>query len=135
VCHLVGHLARSFQADLLIKWNDQASAPKASRTSESLLFGRLLFPCFICELVLKGQYLLGGFIISRWMHTHPSLGLMDILETSVHHFLEGQVSQVQQTGGSEPSFTDNVLSKRHANSYLQSRLVSLLQAALAAIPN
>jgi hypothetical protein len=60
---------------------------------------------------------------------------MDILETSMHHFLEGQVSQVQQTGGSEPSFTDNVLSERHANSYLQSRLVSLLQATLVAIPN
>ncbi|GJM87674.1 hypothetical protein PR202_ga03652 [Eleusine coracana subsp. coracana] len=134
MCHLVGHLAKSFQTDLLVKWNDKASSPRASRTSESLLFGRLLFPCFICELVLKGQYLLAGFIISKWMHTHPSLGLMDILETSVRQFLEGQLAQVQQLGGSEPSFSDNVLSARHTISTLQSRLVSLLEAALSALP-
>jgi neuroblastoma-amplified sequence len=93
-----------------------------------------LFPCFICELVLNGQYLLAGFIISMWMHTHPSLGLMDTLETSVRHFLEAQFAQVQQLGGDEASFTDNVLSARHGIPSLQSRLVSLLLAALAALP-
>ncbi|TVU51498.1 hypothetical protein EJB05_02930 [Eragrostis curvula] len=135
VCHLVGHLARSFQTDLLVQWNDEANLPKASRTSEPLLFGRVLFPCFICELVLKGQYLLAGFIISRWMHIHPSLGLMDVLETSVRRFLEGQVAQAQQFGGGEPSLTDNGISARNAISTLQSRVLSLLQAALAALPN
>jgi hypothetical protein len=70
VCHLVGHLARSFHTDLLIKWDDEASTPRATRTSESLLFGRLLFLCFICELVPKCQNLLAGFIISKWIHTH-----------------------------------------------------------------
>jgi neuroblastoma-amplified sequence len=134
VCHLVGHLARSFQTDLLVTWNDKSSTPKASCTNESQLFARLLFPCFICELVLKGQYLLAGFIISKWMHTHLSLGLMDTLEISVRHFLEAQFVIVRQLGGDEASFTDNVLSARHAISSLHLRLVSLLQAALAALP-
>ncbi|PUZ63355.1 hypothetical protein GQ55_3G061300 [Panicum hallii var. hallii] len=90
--HLVGNLARSFQTDLLMQWNDQAT----SKSDGSLLFGRVLFPCFISELVLRCQYLLAGFVISRWMHTHPSLGLMDIAETSIRRFLQGQVTQAEQ---------------------------------------
>ncbi|XP_062204468.1 MAG2-interacting protein 2-like isoform X2 [Phragmites australis] len=135
ICHLVGHLARSFQAHLLVQWNDEANTPKASKINGSLLFGRVLFPCFISELVLKGHYLLAGFVISRWMHTHPSLGLMDIVETSVRRFLEGQIAQAQELGGSDASFADNELSVRHTISTLRSKHVSLLQAALAALPN
>ncbi|KAL6642432.1 hypothetical protein ACP70R_020613 [Stipagrostis hirtigluma subsp. patula] len=133
LCHLVGHLARSFQVDLLIRWNE-ANTPNTSKMYGSLLFGRVLFPCFISELVLRGQYLLAGFIISRCMHTHPSLGLMDIIEASVRRFLEGQVAQAQDLGGSDSSFTDNELSVRHTISTLQSKLASLLQAALGALP-
>ncbi|XP_062202645.1 MAG2-interacting protein 2-like [Phragmites australis] len=135
VCHLVGHLARLFQAHLLVQWSDEARSPKTSEINGSLLFGRVLFPYFISELVLKGQYLLAGFVISRWMHTHPSLGLIDIVDTSVRRFLEGQVAQAQQLGGSEASFADNELSVRHTISTVRSKLVSHLQAALAALPN
>uniref|UniRef100_A0A0A9F637 Uncharacterized protein n=1 Tax=Arundo donax TaxID=35708 RepID=A0A0A9F637_ARUDO len=72
----------------------------------SLLFGGVLLPCFISELVLRGQYLLAGFVISKWMHTHPSLSLMDIVDTSVRRFPEGQVALAEQSGGSDASFTD-----------------------------
>ncbi|PUZ47434.1 hypothetical protein GQ55_7G164600 [Panicum hallii var. hallii] len=131
LCHLVGNLARSFQTDLLMQWNDQAM----SKSDGSLLFGRILFPCFISELVLRGQYLLAGFVISRWMHTHPSLGLMDIAETSVRRFLQGQVTQAEQPEGGDASFTDDEVSVKHTISTLRWKLVSLLQAALSALPN
>jgi hypothetical protein len=131
LCHLVGNLARSFQTDLLMQWNDQAM----SKSDGSLLFGRILFPCFISELVLRGQYLLAGFVISRWMHTHPSLGLMDIAETSVQRFLQGQVTQAEQPEGVDASFTDDEVSMKHTISTLQLKLVSLLRAALSALPN
>jgi len=131
ICHLVGHLARSFQTDLLIRWNDEGT----SKINRSLLFGRVLFPCFVSELVLRGQYLLAGFVISRWMHTHPSLGLMDITETSVRRFLQGQVAQAELVGRSDAAFTDGEVCVRHTISTLQSKLVSLLQSALAALPN
>ncbi|PAN38457.1 hypothetical protein PAHAL_7G173500 [Panicum hallii] len=131
LCHLVGNLARSFQTDLLMQWNDQAM----SKSDGSLLFGRILFPCFISELVLRGQYLLAGFVISRWMHTHPSLGLMDIAETSVQRFLQGQVTQAEQPEGGDASFTDDEVSVKHTISTLRLKLVSLLQAALSALPN
>ena len=131
LCHLVGNLARSFQTDLLMQWNDQAT----SKSDGSLLFGRVLFPCFISELVLRGQHLLAGFVISRWMHTHPSLGLMDIAETSVRRFLQGQVAQAEQPEGGDASFTDDEVSVKHTISTLRLKLVSLLQAALSALPN
>ncbi|CAN6344755.1 unnamed protein product [Urochloa humidicola] len=129
LCQLVGHLARSFQTGLLMQWNDEAT----SKSKGYLLFGRVLFPCFISELVLNGQYLLAGFIISRWMHTHPSLGLLDIAESSMRQFLQGQVAQAEQYEGN-PISTDE-LSGRHTISTLRSKLVSLLQAALSALPN
>uniref|UniRef100_K3Z324 Sec39 domain-containing protein n=1 Tax=Setaria italica TaxID=4555 RepID=K3Z324_SETIT len=131
LCHLVGHLARSFQTDLLMQWNDEAT----SKTNRSLLFGSVLFPYFISELVLKGQYLLAAFVISRWMHTHPSLGLMDIAETSVRRFLQGQVAQAEESRGGDASFTDDEVSVRLTISTLRSKFVSLLQAALSALPN
>ncbi|KAF8658210.1 hypothetical protein HU200_059430 [Digitaria exilis] len=131
LCHLVGHLARSFQTDLLMQWNDEAT----SKSNRSLLFGRVLFPCFISELVLRGQYLLAGFIVSIWMHTHPSLGLVDIAETSVRQFLQGQVAQAEQSGGGDASFTDGEVSVKHTISTLQLKLESVLQAALSALPN
>ncbi|KAJ1265588.1 hypothetical protein BS78_08G087500 [Paspalum vaginatum] len=130
ICHLVGHLASSFQTDLLVQWNDKAT----SKINRSLLFGRVLFPCFISELVVQGQYLLAGFIISRWMHTHPSLGLMDIAETSVRWFLQGQVTQAEQAGGSDAPFSSYEVYVRHTISALRLKLASLLQAALAALP-
>ncbi|KAG8051077.1 hypothetical protein GUJ93_ZPchr0009g1656 [Zizania palustris] len=135
VCHLVGYLARSLQNDLLLQWNNEAKTPKTSNINESLLFGRILFPCFISELVLRGQYLLAGFIISRWMHTHPSLGLMDVVEASVRQYLNCQVVQAQQLGATDASLIDKELSVSHSLSTLQSKLASLLQAALVALPN
>lgn len=137
ICHIVGHLARSSQNDLLVHWNDESSTPKTSKINGSLLFGKVkvLFPYFISELVLKGQYLLAGFVISRWMHTHPSLGLMDVVEPSVRQYLEGQVVQAQQLGGSDASFTEKELSASHTFCTLRLKLVSLLQAALVALSN
>ncbi|XP_040385831.1 MAG2-interacting protein 2 isoform X2 [Oryza brachyantha] len=135
ICHLVGHLARSSQKDLLVQWNNEVNAPETSKINKSLLFAKVLFPCFISELVLRGQYLLAGLVISRWMHTHPSLGLMDVVEASVRWYLDSQVAQAQQLGGTDGFLTDNGLSVNHALSTLRSNLVSLLQAALATLPN
>ncbi|KQJ90695.1 MAG2-interacting protein 2 isoform X2 [Brachypodium distachyon] len=135
ICHLVGHLARSFQNYLCVHWNDESNTLETSNLNQSLLFGKVLLPCFISELVLKGQYLVAGFAISRWMHTHPSLGLMDVVEPSVRCYLEGQVAQAQQVGGSDASFTEKEQHISHTLSTLRTKLVSTLQAALAALPN
>ena len=131
ICHLVGQLARSFQSDLCAHWKSELE------TSRSLLFGKVLLPCFISQLVLNGQYLLAGFVISRCMHTPSSLGLVDVVDPSVRRYLEGQVAQAQQqVGESDASFTENeLLSISRTLSSLRLKLVSLLQAALLALPN
>jgi molybdenum cofactor biosynthesis enzyme MoaA len=70
------------------------------------------------------------------MHTPASLGLMDVVEPSVRRYLEGQVRQAQQQAGeSDVSLTDNGLSISHTLSSLRLKLVSVLQAALVALPN
>jgi hypothetical protein len=136
ICHLVGQLARSFQNDLCAHWEAESNLSETSKTNCSLLFGKVLLPCFISELVLNGQYLLAGFVISRWMHTPASLGLMDVVEPSVRRYLEGQVAQAQQQAGErDVSLTENGLSISHTLSSLRLKLVSLLQAALVALPN
>jgi hypothetical protein len=136
ICHLVGQLARSFQNDLCAHWETESNLSDTSKTNCSLLFGKVLLPCFIAELVLNGQFLLAGFVILRWMHTPTSLGLMDVVEPSVRRYLEGQVSQAQQQAGeSDVSLTDNGLSISHTLCSLRLKLVSLLQAALVALPN
>jgi molybdenum cofactor biosynthesis enzyme MoaA len=61
---------------------------------------------------------------------------MDVVEPSVRRYLEGQVRQAQQQAGeSDVSLTDNGLSISHTLSSLRLKLVSLLQAALVALPN
>jgi hypothetical protein len=136
ICHLVGQLARSFQNDLCAQWEAESNTSETSKINRSLLFGKVLLPCFISELVLNGQYLLAGFVISRWMHTPTSLGLIDVVEPSVRRYLEGQVAQdQQQVGESDALFTENELSISRTLSSLRLKLVSLLQAALIALPN
>lgn len=137
ICQLVGQLARSFQDDLCARWEAESSPSQTSKIYRSLLFGKVLLPCFISELVLNEQYLLAGFVVSRWMHTPPSLGLIDVVEPSVRRYLEGQVAQAQQqVGESDASLTENeLLSVSCTLSSLRLKLVSLLQAALVALPN
>jgi len=60
---------------------------------------------------------------------------MDIAETSVRRFLQGQVAQAEQPEGGDASFTDDEVSVKHTISTLRLKLVSLLQAALSALPN
>ncbi|KAF9622426.1 hypothetical protein IFM89_031229 [Coptis chinensis] len=60
-----------------------------------ILFRAVLFPCFVSELVNAKQPLLAGFMVSRFMHTNPSLGLFNVVEASLKRYLEGQI-QIQQ---------------------------------------
>uniref|UniRef100_A0ACD5ZJK6 Uncharacterized protein n=1 Tax=Avena sativa TaxID=4498 RepID=A0ACD5ZJK6_AVESA len=137
ICHLVGQLSRSFQNDLCIHWEAESNSSETSKISQSLLFGKVLLPCFISELVLSGQYLLAGFVVSRWMHIPPSLGLIDVIEPSVRRYLEGQVAQAQQqVGESHASLAENELSSiSRTLSSLRLKMIPLLQTALVALPN
>lgn len=134
VCFAVGHLARICQEDLLKFSKGDRSRPYPNSSS---LFARVLLPCFISELVAAGQSMLAGFIISRWMHTHASLGLFDVVEVSLRRYLEGQFLQAQARGTDEVGFEElnSCQSLVYAISSLRVKLVSLLQSALLALPD
>ncbi|KAJ6867999.1 hypothetical protein NC651_033135 [Populus alba x Populus x berolinensis] len=55
-----------------------------------------MFPCFISELVKGDQHILAGFLITKFMHTNPSLGLINITEASLSRYLERQLHALQQ---------------------------------------
>ena len=72
------------------------------------------------------------------MHTPASLGLIDVVEPGLRRYLEGQVAQAQaqqQVGESDASFGEDELSISRTMSSLRLKLVSLLQAALVALPS
>ncbi|XP_073099912.1 MAG2-interacting protein 2 [Elaeis guineensis] len=134
ICFSMGHLARICQEDML-KYS-KGDRSRLHQNSSSL-FARVLLPCFISELVTAGQSMLAGFIISRWMHTHASLGLIDVAEVSLRRYLEGQFLQAQARGGGEAGFEElgSCGSLVYAVSSLRVKLVSLLQSALLALPD
>ncbi|PKA60686.1 hypothetical protein AXF42_Ash006320 [Apostasia shenzhenica] len=129
ICYLVGQLARTHQEDLLKCKEDENGGPNPTT---SLLFGRILLPYFIAELVLAKQYILAGFIVSQWMHTPPSFGLIDIVEASLRKYIEGQLLQAGDSGHedllNERSSLPSTLSK------LRVKLSNLLQSSLLALP-
>ncbi|KAM1126998.1 hypothetical protein ACFX2B_041600 [Malus domestica] len=76
ICYLVGNVSRKFQA------------AEVQNERWPLLFRRILFPCFISELVKADQQLLAGLVVTKFMHTNASLGLVNVAEASVSRFLE-----------------------------------------------
>lgn len=132
VCYLVGLLARLLQEDLLNSWEGNGSRPKQNQLS---IFSRILLPFFISETVCGGQPLIAGFIVSRWMHTHISLGVIDVVEASLRRYLEQQILQVQTLVGHEFGFAEDssgVLVFTY--SCLRHKLGNQLQSALLALP-
>ncbi|KAJ4775020.1 neuroblastoma-amplified sequence protein [Rhynchospora pubera] len=123
LCYLVGHLARICQEGFVNQLDNVGQ-----KWNERLVFARVLFPCFLSELVMRGEFLLAGFMVSKWMHTHSSLGLIDVVEVSLRRYLEAEVLvQTQNQDVYSYCPLDYIIS------ILRSRLVSLLQSALSAI--
>lgn len=91
ICYLVGNLSHKCQA---AQQNQRQKGNGVSEENEMslLLFRRLLFPCFISELVKGDQQLLAGLVVTRFMHTNASLSLVNIAEASLRRFLEVQLN-------------------------------------------
>ncbi|XP_020594504.1 MAG2-interacting protein 2 isoform X3 [Phalaenopsis equestris] len=127
ICYLVGRLARGCQNDML-KYRDNNTGTPNLNTS--LLFGQLLLPCFISELVQAKQCILAGFMVSQWMQAHPSLGLLDIVEVSLRKYLERQLLQADDSGNEDSGAFKSL---QCAVFRLRGKLSSLLQSALSAV--
>ncbi|XP_043694839.1 MAG2-interacting protein 2 [Telopea speciosissima] len=129
LCYLVGHFARLCQEVNLSRVKSRAREETNTGQDDFLfLFRRILFPCFISELVKTKQQLLAGFFVTQFMHTHASFSLINIAEASLTRYLEGMV-RLQECD--EPILGENGSCRSLVNtiSRLRGKLGSLIQSA------
>ncbi|CAN4085664.1 unnamed protein product [Withania somnifera] len=131
ICYMVGNFSRQCQESQL--------SSGVSIESENIskhhvdLFTRLIFPCFVSELVRSGQQILAGFLVTKLMHTNPSLSLINIAGACLTKYLERQIQILQD---SNPSFRDGVgLSEPMVNtiSSLRVRMENMIQSSLSSL--
>lgn len=131
---MVGNFSRQCQEFQLSSSGRGESAESESISKDYIdLFPRLIFPCFVSELVRSGQQVLAGFLVTKLMHTNPSLSLINIAGACLTEYLE---RQIQILHDSNPSFRDGVgLSEPLVNtiSSLMDRMQNLIQSSLSSL--
>lgn len=123
LCYLVGKFSRQYQEARLSKHKHQEEA----NHSTLLLFRTTLFPCFISELVKADQSMLAGLFLAKFMHTNPTLSLINIAASILTRFLEAEL-QAQQGAGSYEALGNTVSSFRD-------KLRNSMETALASLSN
>ncbi|XP_011075933.1 MAG2-interacting protein 2 isoform X2 [Sesamum indicum] len=133
LCFMVGNFSRRCQ-EVQASTMKHAAATGGEKNKENLdfLFAKLLFPCFITELVKADQHILAGFLVTRFMHTNASLSLINIAEPSLRKYLEIQFQELQERQPWENmSFCEPLL---NTVTNLRDKLGNLIQLALSLIP-
>ena len=117
ICYFVGNLSHKCQEAQL------------QNERSLLLFRRVLFPCFISELVKGDQQLLAGLIVTKYMHTNPSLSLVNISEASLRKFLEVQLNGLHDKFTLDETHSQDAL--QNTISGLRSKMENLIRDALS----
>ncbi|CAN4089511.1 unnamed protein product [Withania somnifera] len=134
ICYMVGNFSRQCQESQLSSSRRRGSVESEDISKDHVdLFTRLIFPCFVSELVRSGQQILAGFLVSKLMHTNPSLSLINIAGTCLTKYLERQIQILQDNN---PSFRDGLgLSGPLANtiSSLRDRMENMIQSSLSSL--
>ncbi|KAH9716688.1 MAG2-interacting protein 2 [Citrus sinensis] len=128
-CFVVGNLSRQLQETQFSRLTKGGRNECGKSEIDLHLFRRILFPCFISELVKADQQILAGFLITKFMHTNASLSLINIAEASLNRYLEKQLQQLQH----EEAFLDESCSETLKNtvSRLRSKMGNLIESALS----
>ncbi|KAG9133977.1 hypothetical protein Leryth_004679 [Lithospermum erythrorhizon] len=130
LCYLVGNFSRQCQETLLSSHKHGISEDGESGAKNFVyLFTRVLFPCFLAELVKADQQILAAFLLTKYMHTNASLSLISVADVSLRKYLERQVEMVQN----DEIMLDetNCGSILNTLSGLRLRLGSLLRSSLS----
>lgn len=134
VCYIVGNLSRQFQEDQLLSLKQRRVYEPESKEKDFLfLFRKLLFPCFITELVKADQQILAGILVSKFMHTNASLSLINVAEASLRKYLEMQQLQVVEDDAFTSADMDFCEPLANTVAQLNGRLGNLIQTALSLI--
>ncbi|KAA8544424.1 hypothetical protein F0562_022436 [Nyssa sinensis] len=134
LCYMIGNFCHLCQEAQLSSLKCRGrNEPENSEKGFLFLFRRILFPCFITELVKADQQILAGLLVTKFMHTNASLSLINVAEASLRSFLERQLQVLQdddftlEDAGSLEPYVNTISS-------LRSRLGSLIQSALSLLP-
>ncbi|KAI3457970.1 hypothetical protein Pfo_014633 [Paulownia fortunei] len=133
LCFMVGNFCRQFQ-EAQASTTKHLAAAGGEKNKENLdfLFVKLLFPCYMAELVKADQHILAGFLVTRFMHTNASLSLINIAEASLRKYLERQFQELQERESWENmSFCEPLL---NTVTNLRGKLGNLIQSALSLLP-
>ncbi|XP_052190768.1 MAG2-interacting protein 2 isoform X2 [Diospyros lotus] len=92
LCYMVGNFSRQCQEARLSSSRRGGRNEHDNRATDFLnLFGRILFPCFVSELVKAEQQILAGFLVTKFMHNNAALSLINTAEASLRRYLERQL--------------------------------------------
>ncbi|KAK4362884.1 hypothetical protein RND71_018125 [Anisodus tanguticus] len=131
--YMVGNFSRQCQVSQLSSSGRGGSVETENISKDHIdLFTRLIFPCFVSELVRSGQQILAGFLVTKLMHTNPSLSLINIAGACLTKYLERQIQILQDNN----PFRDGVeLSEPLLNSVssLRDRMENLIQSSLSSL--
>lgn len=128
LCFSIGRMSMMCQEDLLKHTQDRRNI---TNSVTAFLFSGLLLPCFLAELVLAGQCLLAGSIVSRWMHTHLGFSLLNITEVSLRTYFDG-LYQKQLSGHSNlADLASTEFHVKNSCSKLKKKFRDLLRSSLS----
>ncbi|KAL5805206.1 hypothetical protein ACOSQ3_032006 [Xanthoceras sorbifolium] len=131
LCYLVGNFSRQFQESQLSTLTKAGATNKCRNSEKDLhLFRKILFPCFISELVKADQPILAGLLVTKLMHTNPSLSIINVAEASLRKYLESQF-QLQQFEDFALEEVNSCQTLKNTASSLKCRVGSLIQSALS----
>ncbi|PRQ60502.1 putative transcription factor WD40-like family [Rosa chinensis] len=129
ICYLVGNLSHKCQAAQLQNQRQKGNSALGENERSLLLFQRVLFPCFISELVKGDQQLLAGLVVTKFMHTNASLSLVNIAEASLGRFLEVQLNVLHDKSTPDETHSQDAL--QNTISSLRGKMENLIRHALS----
>ncbi|CAH9075746.1 unnamed protein product [Cuscuta epithymum] len=121
LCYLVGSLSRKSRESWELEADD---------VNEMFVFTKVVFPCFISELINAEQQILAGLLVTKFMHVNASVSLVNIAEAGLRKYLE---TEINVPLGIELSRDNRDGSELLANSLsnLRGKLGNLMRSALS----
>ncbi|XP_027159570.1 MAG2-interacting protein 2 [Coffea eugenioides] len=133
LCYMFGNVSRQWQEAQLSSLKYMIASEDKSNLNLIFVFTRLLFPCFLAELVKADQQILAGFFVTKFMHTSASFSIVNVVDASLRRYFEKQLllldddeASWEGINSSEP-LLNTILSFRD-------RLGELIPSALSLLP-
>jgi len=131
LCYLVGNFSREYQQAQLARITQTSRDDKEAEVFH-LTFRRILFPDFVSELVKADQQILAGFLVAKFMHTNPSLSLINVAEAGLRRYLGKHLQELEAHNSSAEARSPEIL--QNTLSSLEVKLKCSIQSALSLLP-